>query len=163
VPWLIRRLGQGDLPLFRALRLKALRQHPNAFGSSFEEEQGSDLARMIGDAPSATYGGFVENRLVASTGLIVSPKIKQCHKGHVVGVYVAPPWRRTGVAGALLDQIVLDARASGLILLTLSVTAGNTAARLLYLRAGFEVYGTEPLSLRVGTDYLDEDLMALRL
>jgi ribosomal protein S18 acetylase RimI-like enzyme len=156
-------LRQNDLPLFRALRLEALRQHPSAFGSSFEEEQGSDLARMIGDSPNATFGGFVENILVATTGLIVSPKVKQRHKGHVVGVYVAPAWRRAGLARALLDEVILEARTNGLILLTLSVTAGNTAARLLYLRAGFEVYGIEPLSLRVGTEFLDEEHMALRL
>jgi ribosomal protein S18 acetylase RimI-like enzyme len=47
--------------------------------------------------------------------------------------------------------------------LTLSVTVGNTAARRLYIRAGFTVYGVEPLSLRVGADLLDEELMVLRL
>jgi hypothetical protein len=33
----------------------------------------------------------------------------------------------------------------------------------LYIRAGFTVYGVEPLSLRVGADLLDEELMVLRL
>jgi ribosomal protein S18 acetylase RimI-like enzyme len=160
---LIRPLRQRDLPLYRPLRLEALLRHPEAFGSSFEEEQGSDLSHLIGDPPNVTWGGFVDGVMVGTAGLVVSPRLKQRHKGHVVGVYVAPPWRRTGLARALLDHLVADARKSGLILLTLSVTVGNTAARRLYLHAGFNVYGVEPLSLRVGPDLLDEDLMALRL
>jgi hypothetical protein len=45
------------LPLYRPLRLEALRQNPDAFGAAFEEEQDSDLARMIGDRPNVAWGG----------------------------------------------------------------------------------------------------------
>jgi ribosomal protein S18 acetylase RimI-like enzyme len=161
--WLIRPLGQVDLPLYRPLRLEALRQHPDAFGSAFEEEQGSDPARMIGDRPSVTLGGFVDGALVGMVGLVVSPRVKQRHKGHIVGMYVAQSWRRTGLARALLERIIQEGRSSGLVVLTLSVTVGNVAARRLYLSIGFSPYGVEPLSLHVGTEYLDEELMALRL
>lgn len=156
-------MGQGDLPLYRLLRLEALRNHPETFSSSFEEERGSDLSHLIGARPNVTLGGFVDDGLVGTAGLFVSPKLKQRHKGHVFGVYVAPAWRRTGLARALLERLIQEARSSGLIVLTLSVTAGNTAARRLYLNAGFSRYGVEPLSLHVGTEFLDEDLMALRL
>jgi ribosomal protein S18 acetylase RimI-like enzyme len=156
-------LRQEDLPQFRTLRLQALREHPDAFGSSFEEEQGRDLSYMIGERPNLTLGGFVGDSMAGSAAMIVSPKRKQRHKGHIVGVYVAPPWRRSGLARALLDHLIQEARTTGLMLLTLSVTAGNTAARSLYLHAGFTVYGVEPLSLRIGSDLLDEELMVLRL
>jgi ribosomal protein S18 acetylase RimI-like enzyme len=118
---------------------------------------------MIGVRPNVTLGGFVAGALVGIAALIVPSHLKQRHKGHIVGVYIAPPWRRTGLARGLIDGLIQEARAQGLVLLTLSVTAGNTAARRLYLRAGFVVYGVEPLSLRVGTEFLDEELMALRL
>jgi ribosomal protein S18 acetylase RimI-like enzyme len=94
---------------------------------------------------------------------VVSGKRKQRHKGHVVGVYAADPWRRAGLGRALLDRLIQEARADGLMLLTLSVTVGNAEAMRLYGRAGFTVYGVEPLSLRVGDTFLDEELMALRL
>ena len=162
-PWLIRRLRQTDLAQFRELRLQALRLHPEAFGSSFEEEQGSDLAWMIGTPPNATWGGFVAGELAGTAALVVSGKRKQRHKGHVVGVYVAAPWRRAGLGQALLERLIQGARADGLVLLTLSVASGNAAARHLYLRMGFAIYGVEPLSLRVGGAFLDEELMALRL
>jgi ribosomal protein S18 acetylase RimI-like enzyme len=140
-----------------------LRAHPEAFGSSFEEEQGNDLGYMIAAPPNATLGGFAGDALIGTAGLVVPRKRKQRHKGHVVGVYVDPAWRRTGLGRALLDRLILDARAAGLVLLTLSVTVGNAEARRLYLRAGFTIYGVEPLSLLVGGAFLDEELMALRL
>lgn len=152
-------MRQDDLPLYRPLRLEALRRHPGAFGSAFEEEQDGDLAHLIGAPPNLTVGGFVSGALVGSAGFVVSPKRKQQHKGHVVGVYIDPAWRRSGLARALLDGLIDRARTQGLVVLTLSVTVGNTAARRLYLGAGFTVYGIEPLSLHVGADFLDEELM----
>jgi ribosomal protein S18 acetylase RimI-like enzyme len=163
VPWLIRPLRQGDLSLFRPLRLEALRQHPDAFGSSVEDEQDSDMSRWFGEPPNVTLGGFVNDEMVGSAGLIVSPKLKQRHKGHIVGVYVAPGWRRTGLARALLDRLIQEARTSGLVLLTLTVATGNVSAQRIYESAGFSAYGVEPRSLRVGSVFLDEALMALRL
>ncbi len=162
-PWTIRPLRHADLPLFRPLRLEALRTHPEQFGSSFEEEQDDDMARMIGDPPNLTLGGFAGGALVGTTAMIVSPKLKQRHKGHVVGVYVTASSRRTGLAGAMLERLISEARNSGLILLTLSVTLGNKPARTLYLNAGFVTYGVEPLSLRIGSNALDSELMALKL
>jgi ribosomal protein S18 acetylase RimI-like enzyme len=161
--WLIRPLRQDDLSLYRPLRLEALRSHPEAFASSPEEEQGGNMARMIGEAPSVTLGGFAAGELVGTAGLFVPPKAKTRHKGHVAGVYVAPAWRRTGLARALLDRLIHEARGNGLRQLTLSVTVGNETAKRLYSNAGFTIYGTEPAGLRVGSEFLDEDLMALRL
>jgi ribosomal protein S18 acetylase RimI-like enzyme len=118
---------------------------------------------MIGEKPNVTLGGFVVDALVGTVALIVPPKLKQRHKGHVVGVYVAPTWRGTGLARALTARLIAEARAGGLILLTLSVTIGNETARRLYLDAGFTPYGVEPASLMIGSDLLDAELMALYL
>jgi ribosomal protein S18 acetylase RimI-like enzyme len=165
--WLIRRLTQSDLPAYRPLRLAALRDHPEAFGSSFEEEQADTpeipMSRLIVRPPGITLGGFVTDLLVGTACLAVSPRIKQRHKGHVLAVYVTPEWRGTGLARDLMDDLVGHARATGLITLTLSVTVGNEPARHLYLRAGFRTYGVEPRSLRIGADLFDEELMALVL
>jgi hypothetical protein len=95
--WRIRRLTQIDLPDYRPLRLTALRDHPEAFGSSFEEEQfdtpETHMSRLIAQPPGVTLGAFVTDRLVGTACVMVSPRIKQRHKGHVLAVYVAPEWR----------------------------------------------------------------------
>ncbi len=162
-PWMIRPLRQDDLALFQALRLEALRHHPDAFGSSFEEEQGGDLSFWTGNLPNVTLGAFVDEVMVGTAALIVPPKMKQRHKGHVVGVFVAPPWRRTGLAARLTQRLIAPANANGLHILTLSVTVGNVAARRLYLNLGFVPYGTESASLKIGSQLLDAELMALVL
>ena len=118
---------------------------------------------MIGKPPSLTLGGFVDVALVGTVRLLVSPMIKQRHKGHVVTVYVAPPWRRGGLTQALSERMIDEARKAGLFILTLSVTVGNEAAWRLYLSAGFVPYGIESRSLMVGSDYLDSEMMALLL
>ena len=47
--------------------------------------------------------------------------------------------------------------------LTLSVTASNATAVRLYESAGFTRYGTLPRAIRVGSRFLDKDLMVLNL
>jgi GNAT superfamily N-acetyltransferase len=164
--WRIRPLTQSDLPAYRPVRLAALRDHPEAFGSSYEEEQGDALetmGRLIAAPPGITLGGFAADQLAGITSLTVSPRIKLRHKGHITAVYVAPELRGTGLARGLLDGIIMHARAVGLLALTLCVTVGNEPARKLYLGAGFRPYGVESRSLRIGADWRDEELMALTL
>ena len=67
------------------------------------------------------------------------------------------------MAPALTGRLIAEARSAGLVVLTLSVTVGNEAARRLYLNAGFIRYGIEPGSLMIGSDLLNAELMALFL
>ena len=60
---------------------------------------------------------------------------------HLLNIVVAPALRRTGLARALMDTLIADARAADARALELEVRAGNTAALQLYLAYGFEVIG----------------------
>lgn len=51
----------------------------------------------------------------------------------------------------------------GLEILNLTVTSNNLSAKGLYESLGFICYGTEPKAMKVGDEYLDEDLMILML
>jgi RimJ/RimL family protein N-acetyltransferase len=165
--YLVRRLTRADLPAFRTLRLTALRQHPEAYASSFEEEAPrdlSDFARFVPeDPPGAAMGGFAGTDLVGNVGLLVQPRLKQRHKGLIIGVYVAPAHRGTGLAQQLLEATIAAARQADLSLLQLAVTVGNEPARRLYLRLGFQTYGLEQRALRVDGTWYDDELMALHL
>lgn len=145
------------------MRLQALRDHPEAYGSSFEEEEHDDMARFIGERPSVTLGAFAGDAIAGTAAFVVSSRIKQRHKGHIVAVYVRPEWRRTSLAADLMRHLIGIGREEGLSLLTLSVTTGNTAARRLYRSLGFIAYGCEPSSLLVDGRLHDEELMALVL
>ncbi|MGQ0713282.1 MAG: ribosomal protein S18-alanine N-acetyltransferase [Gemmatimonadaceae bacterium] len=59
-------------------------------------------------------------------------------EGEIANLAVAPSARRRGVAIALLDVVIDDARASGLSRLFLEVRESNAAARALYAARGFK-------------------------
>ena len=59
-------------------------------------------------------------------------------EGEIANLAVAPPARRRGVARALLEQIIGEARSSRLARLFLEVRESNAAAQALYTSRGFE-------------------------
>jgi GNAT superfamily N-acetyltransferase len=68
--------------------------------------------------------------------------------------YVRKPWQGTGVAQALIDWAIAEARARGAQDLYLSVFTDNHRARRFYARYGFEFVGT--YAFIVG-NHADED------
>ena len=67
----------------------------------------------------------------------------QTHRAEVTKMLVHPNARRMGLAAALMDRLLTEARAQGLRLLTLDTTPGSPA-QTLYAQAGFEVAGSIP-------------------
>ena len=65
-----------------------------------------------------------------------------CGEGYIANVAVFPPYRRQGVATALLTAAVESARTRGCAFLTLEVRESNAAAVRLYESLGFRCVGT---------------------
>ena len=164
---LIRRLTPADAGAARAVRLRALREHPEAFATSYEEERERDpaeTARRLEPGPGQlTLGAFDDGRLVGTATLTRSAKPKLLHRATLAAMYVAPEARARGAGGALLEGVLETARGWGVTDVGLAVTVGNAAARRIYERAGFVAYGVEPRALRVDGRFHDVELMCLRL
>jgi ribosomal protein S18 acetylase RimI-like enzyme len=167
---IIRPFGPDDAAAFRAIRLEALRLHPEAFGASIEEAEASDVAAFAAGLPKrppdAVFGGYLagDPAPVGMAGFFVQRARKVAHKGAIWGVYVRAAARGQGVGRMLMDRAIAEARGAGLETLLLTVTAEARAARTLYEALGFVAYGTEPRGLKLGPGrYLDEVLMALDL
>jgi L-amino acid N-acyltransferase YncA len=78
-------------------------------------------------------------------------------------VYVSPELRGKGAGKALMREIIRNAREiEGLEQITL-VASSRLPAQQLYKSMGFESYGVEPHSLKIGTGYIDDVLMVLFL
>jgi RimJ/RimL family protein N-acetyltransferase len=164
----IRILGPADAGAWRALRLDALRLHPEAFGAAYEDEAGlpeqAFRDRLAPPAPGAVFGAWAGGALLGTTGLRVEPRAKLRHKGVVWGVFERTEARGQGLSTALLAAVVAHARAAGLERLQLTVVTSNATARGLYDRAGFRIYGVERHALRLGPGrYVDEELRVLEL
>jgi ribosomal protein S18 acetylase RimI-like enzyme len=165
----VRRLEPADAPAYRALMLDAYRDHPDAFTSSHAERatQPSDwwawrLAPGDGAAPRV-FGAFEGGALVGAAGWQRGERVKVAHRGELFGMAVAPAARRRGAGGALVGAALDDARAAGLVTMTLTVTDGNDTAERLYARLGFVRIGVEPMALRVGGRWVAKATMWRRL
>ncbi len=166
----IRVLSPADATAFRALRLRALKEHPDAFTSSFEEEQHKPLAlseaRLAPSGREKFWGAWTEDgggELVGMVGLDRDPRRHCQHKGTVVAMYVAPAWTGRGLGHALLAALLQEARSLGLERLVLTVTRGNQAAEQLYQRVGFVTFGVEPGAIKVQQQLFDKTYMGLVL
>jgi ribosomal protein S18 acetylase RimI-like enzyme len=168
---LIRALTEADEAAFWALRLRSLTEHPDAFGTSPEEQAAPAdvLAARFRDeyiAPPENnfiLGAFDDNgEMTGIVSLRREPRKKLRHKGTVFGVYVAPGSRQRGVARAMLLELIRRAKEmEGLEQINLMVMSANTRAKNLYASLGFETYGTEKHAMKMGETYYDEDLMVL--
>ena len=164
----IRRLSSGDAVTYRALRLRGLKEHPDAFTSGYGEEAAKPLsvteARLAPEADGRMWGTFVDGALVGAIGLLREPRVKIRHKGEVFGMYVAREHAGRGVGAALLSYLIGEARREpGLEQLVLTVTETNVAARTLYEKFGFRSFGVEPRAIRVDGTYFDKNHMIFLL
>jgi ribosomal protein S18 acetylase RimI-like enzyme len=164
----IRKLERGDAAAFQRAYVRALNDHPGAFGTSLHEQlklTQEQVADMITPIPQRfTMGAFDGVALVAFTCFYQAPRQKMCHRGHIWGLYVAPEARGNGLGRALLAGITEHARQlDGLEEIVLAATVGNAPARRVYMEAGFVPYCIEERLLKVGEHYFDVEWMRLRL
>jgi RimJ/RimL family protein N-acetyltransferase len=164
---MIHALTENDLDAYIALRREALLDTPLAFAASPDDDFASSattLAAQMKNGPDWVIFGAFEEQLVGSAGLIRDRHLKAAHKMHLWGMYVTPPARGRGIASQLLQAAIDHARATeGIAWIFLGVTEAAPAARRLYERFGFELWGTEPDALRDGNQSVVEHRMALRL
>ncbi len=164
-PPLIRPLTAADATAYRTLRLQALRDHPEAFGASYEDEVARSLdmtARRLDGGPlNCVFGAFAGDDLVGTAGFIVPDRsAKSRHKGLLVGVHVAPAHRGRALGRRLVAAVIDHARAH-VVLLQAGVGVDNAPALRLYESLGFRRYGLEDKALLVDGAFIDEALIVL--
>jgi len=160
----VRLLVADDVASYRELRLEGLKNHPEAFASSWEYEATKPASWWTERLEMNTvFGGWVDRSpLVGVAGLRVPGQVKLRHRGVLWGMYVRPEARGTGLAAALVRQVIEHARTL-VEEICLSVVVSNAAACRLYSAAGFQEYGLERRAIKVGSEYYDELLMTLPL
>lgn len=162
-PIQIRRLLSADAPLFREIRLEALQQAPEAFGSTFEHERSQSLAQFEAVLAKAdVFGAFRATELLGMAGYRTQDGPKRAHKGYLWGMYVRANARGTGVAKPLVEAVLAHAR-QHVELVQLTVVAENETAQRLYRSCGFVAYGHEVHALKQDGRYYDEVLMTVAL
>jgi ribosomal protein S18 acetylase RimI-like enzyme len=165
----LRLLTADDAEAFWHLRLEMLRNDPQSFADSAEEHESTTVeaarTRLAANDPRRDFivGLFEDDKLAGTAGFFRRPNKKESHKGHIWGVYVRPQSRGKGAGKALMLEIIRRARQiAGIEQITL-VASAKLPAQKLYQSVGFESYGIEPHSLKIGAEYVDDVLMVLFL
>lgn len=160
----IRLINESDWSKFKDLRLEALKQHPEAFGSSLEEEcQLTDDLFREGYSKCEIFGAFAEDNedLVGCAGFFIYSSLKMQHRGCLFSMYTNENYRNKGIADALIKKVINHAK-KRIMQLHLTVVTSNKTAISLYEKNGFKIYGTEPRSLKINEQFYDEYLMVLK-
>src|SRR6478672_5258367 len=112
----IRLLTEADAQQWWGLRLRSLRDEPQAYGSSYETalalteaEKLAQFSRRTRNADNFIVGAFDGDSLVGMMGLFREDGPKSQHRANIWGVYVAPEARQQGVAKTLLRKLIEQA------------------------------------------------------
>jgi ribosomal protein S18 acetylase RimI-like enzyme len=153
-----RRLEPDEWRRFRDIRLRSLKDSPEAFGGTFEGERDSDEVRwrgwLTGDGWQGDVGAFLAEDDVTggSIGVAVCALFDaEPGTAHLFAMWVDPAARNRGVGRALVRAVVARAKERQAHGLMLCVTVGNDAAAALYSSCGFVGTADPPRPLREGS------------
>jgi GNAT superfamily N-acetyltransferase len=160
--FVIRQFAADEWQEYRRLRLSALADSPDAFGSTLAAEQALPDAlweeRLRAGVDSADDCPLLALADDEAAGLVWG-KIDPVHPSvaHTYQMWVAPTHRHLGIGGAILEALIVWARSRNAKQVVLSVTCGDSPARRLYDRVGFLPAGN-PKPLRTGATLMAQEM-----
>jgi ribosomal protein S18 acetylase RimI-like enzyme len=138
----VRRAVLGDEPILRELRLRAMSDSPDAFGSTYERESArttSDWQKWL--APGAT---FILDTPDGAKGIVAGVRDGADREVvHLMAMWVDREVRGSGAGDDLVAAVVSWAAAEGARVVRLEVMQSNAHARRCYERNGFRRTGHE--------------------
>ena len=148
---LVRRLAPGDIQLFRAVRIAALEDSPDAFGESLDAARQSDwVARTASGAAFSDRGVFVALEDEQAIGMVFVRCETPPAAAFLGGMWVHPLFRRRGVGRALVVHGLEFLRSTGQRAVSLWVTSAHTEVLSFYRTLGFRETGATA-NLRPGS------------
>lgn len=157
----ISRLTPAHAAEYRALMLLTYADQPDAFVATVHEREPLPVewwASRLSDRPDPAelvLGAFVDGRLAGIASLRFQRRERTTHKAYLFGMSVLPKFRGRGIARALVEAVLDQARStSGTRVVQLGVIQSNIPALRLYDSCGFLAFGTEPFAIRIGDGFV---------
>ncbi len=137
-------------PAYRELRLEALRESPQAFGSNYQDQQARPDSFWQGRLAEAAKGeqswllfARAGDRLLGMIGAVREEPEGPLTVATIISVYVRPEARGRGVSNRLMQAILDTLKEAGIQKALLGVVTEQAAALHLYQRFGFTSYHSE--------------------
>ena len=147
----VRSIRPEEWQTYRAVRLRALQDSPDAFGSTYEIEVAQPDSWWTSRIATGATSGF-DHALFADSGDAIRGlawcKVSTSEPGvaDLFQMWVDPGSRGNGIGAALVRESINFARRAGVDTLRLGVTVADSPAMRLYTSFGFAPVGTvEPL------------------
>lgn len=168
MPQIIRLLNKNDAKAFSRLRLEALKNDPESFGSDYDKEVLFTLSdwqnRVENNQVGFSLGAFEGDTLVSFAGVILNTHRNIKHKAFIWGVYTTPQYRGKGLSKLVFADVIQQSRTiASLEMLQLDVGTHIKAAKTLYKKFGFTTYGVDVDAMRIHGKSIDLELMHLKL
>lgn len=150
---IIRRVRIDEAAQFRDLRLASLQETPDAFASSYEEEEHWTAEfyaeRQRSQPDNFIIGAFDNTTLVGMVGFFRERFRKTRHVGIIWGMYVRPEYRRQNIGEKMLHYLLDEARTvQGIEQVHLGVVSTIYPAKSLYEKCGFQLFGEEKNAMK---------------
>ena len=163
----VRRVRPGGWAMLRTVRLAALADAPEAFGSTTARELAfgeAEWRRRAGAAPN--FIAWREDDPVGLVTVVGRPGgdgEDPVREWELVSMWVSPTARGSGAADLLVSAAVEAVRAESAERLILWVADGNGRARAFYLRAGFQPAGVRQTYERHDGSAFEEEKLVMAL
>jgi GNAT superfamily N-acetyltransferase len=135
----IRRLAAADWAAFREIRLAALCDAPEAFGSTAADAEKLDEEEWRRRLEQRAV--FLAEVLTQPVGLAAGIGGDRPGEAELISMWVVPARRGQGVGDRLVEAVLAWAVAEGFTSVGLWVAQGNARAERLYARHGFAATG----------------------
>lgn len=164
-----RKIESSESKIFRGIRLEALKNYPESFGSLYEDEivkpklYFEDVIERGNSENIFFFGAFTsDGELIGIAGFVRETAAKSRHRGVIISMYVKPEFQGRKVGENLLQSLIKEAfETGGIEQLHLTVVAGNRAAVRLYERSGFKTFGVQKNFFKANGEYWDLQSMQL--
>ena len=132
----IEKLGPDQWKIYKRVRLEALKDEPDAFGSTYDQESQyieGDWRRRLEKNDRKTFVAKLDSLI--PIGLITCAPYGD--KAGLFGMWVNPDYRGQGFGGQLVDVVIKYARDKKFSAILLDVADNNNLAIALYESKGF--------------------------
>ncbi len=142
-----RSLQPSEREKYRAIRLECLKNFPDNFGTTWEEESKAaslklDKALTANNTHDFIYGAFHNETLIGICGFLQQERLKTKHRGEIIQMYVIPSFSGQGIGTDLLKHSIEKAFENEIIeQILLGVVYTNERAVATYKKLGFVQYG----------------------